>query len=130
MPSNCFETKSPRGPRQIPKGTVSARNPLDIVAIHGSSRRHSEHKGSFNYIMIMQDVFSKYVIAVPLKTKECAEVAAAYNDSLVRPFGAPRAILSDQGKEFSGPEMKKVCAEHGTRRLATTPYHPLYDGMV
>lgn len=47
----------------------------------------------------MTDLFTKWVIAEPLKSKTAAEVAAVVLDKLFD-FGIVERIITDQGREF------------------------------
>ena len=51
------------------------------------------------YICVMVDYFTKWAEAYPLKTKMAVEVTACILDFFYK-FGAPKRLLSDQGREF------------------------------
>jgi transposase InsO family protein len=125
----CQERKSPRGPRPRPKGTVTVQRRGELVAMDLLSGIPTSTQG-YSYIMVMSDYFTRYAVAVPLRTKECAEVATAFAHSWVAQFGPPAAILTDQGGEFSGSPMSSLLRRFGIQHRWTTPYHPQTDGMV
>lgn len=52
-----------------------------------------------SYVLTMTDLFTKWVIAEPLKNKTAPEVAAVVLDKLFK-FGAVERIITDQGREF------------------------------
>lgn len=52
-----------------------------------------------NYVLIMTDLFTKWLTAEPLKSKTAAEVAAVVLDKLFE-FGLAERIITRQGTEF------------------------------
>jgi len=56
------------------------------------------------YIAVMVDYFTKWSEAYPLPSKTAADVAQCIIKFFYR-FGAPKRILTDQGKEF----VNEVC---------------------
>lgn len=124
---SCQKRKDPTGPRQIPEGTVSASSPNQLIACDLLSGLPVSE--GFNYIMVIQDYFSRFVTTVPLRSKSAAETAAALLRAWIVPFGAPESLLTDQGTEFLG-EFALVLAKYRVSHRFTTPYHPETDGMV
>ena len=124
----CQQSKSPRGPRNLPAGTISATRPFEIVAmdILGGLPASS----GFQYILVMSDYFSRYGMAVPLRDKSCACVTEAFRDHWMASFGPPEALLTDQGGEFSGHELRQLLQPYRIDRRFTTAYHPQTDGVV
>ena len=56
----------------------------------------------YKYILTVIDVFSKVAYAVPLKTKQATEVAAALDKIIAEMPITPRKLMVDAGTEFSG----------------------------
>ena len=52
------------------------------------------------WILTVTDLFSKFVFAEPIKSKEASSVAEALI-SFVTTYGAPERIITDQGREFN-----------------------------
>lgn len=44
--------------------------------------------------------------------------------------GIPRELLSDQGSQFTSDLMKEVSRQLSLRRITTSPYHPICNGLV
>ncbi len=51
------------------------------------------------YVLIMTDLYTKWVIVEPMQSKTAAEVSAIITTKLYL-FGMVRKIITDQGKEF------------------------------
>ncbi|KAA8578232.1 hypothetical protein FQN60_010716 [Etheostoma spectabile] len=45
-------------------------------------------------------------------------------------YGAPKRILTDQGKEFVNKINLDMCAKLGIARSLCAPYHPQTNGLV
>ena len=62
----------------------------------------------YAYILTCVCLFSRYVIAIPLKSKKAKDVAEALVTHVFAVHGRPESIRSDEGKEF---------VNHGLQRL-------------
>ena len=54
-------------------------------------------------------------------------------DALVEMFsrvGIPDELLTNCGSQFSAEVMKEVSRLLSLQQLTTTPYHPMYNGLV
>ncbi|KAL6421421.1 hypothetical protein ACFW04_013882 [Cataglyphis niger] len=63
-----------------------------------------------SYILTIQDLLSKYSLAVPLKHAGAIDVADAFTNEFICTFVAPKAILTDQGSHFLNSLMRKHVA--------------------
>ena len=52
------------------------------------------------YICVFTDLFSKFVIARAIPSKEASSVARALTD-VVLTYGPPKRMITDQGREFN-----------------------------
>ena len=50
--------------------------------------------------------------------------------SIVCRFGIPRALVSDNGKQFNNPKFRDFCAELGIRNYYPSPSHPQSNGQA
>jgi len=85
---------------------------LDLVKYQGSNSKT-------RYILVVVDVFSRYVFAEPCRTKESAIVEDAFLTILDRAKHWPKNLNIDQGGEFA--DVKKWCAANGTRVYLEDP---------
>ena len=65
-------------------------------------------KEGYTYILTILDNFTRYPLAVPLKSKAAPEVAQALMSELICRHGTPDSIHSDNGREFSNDLLKQV----------------------
>ena len=80
---------------------------IDLLDYVSYSRQNSGYK----YLTTIIDVFSKYLIVIPLKNKSMNEVTKKFN--LLFAKIKPSKIQSDRGKEFDNHQFRKLCSDHG-----------------
>ena len=74
-------------------------------------------------VMVMQDHFSKYVVAYVVKDQMARTAAETLRNGYFGLFGAPAYLVSDQGKAFTGHLISNLCELYGVQKLRTSPYH-------
>ncbi|EFN86744.1 Retrovirus-related Pol polyprotein from transposon 412, partial [Harpegnathos saltator] len=60
------------------------------------------------YILIMQDQLSKFYLAVPLLDQTAATIADKFVKRFITISGPPKAVLTDQGRNFISDLMRKL----------------------
>eukprot|EP00800_Vazella_pourtalesii_P015019 TRINITY_DN3966_c0_g1_i4.p2 TRINITY_DN3966_c0_g1~~TRINITY_DN3966_c0_g1_i4.p2 ORF type:complete len:139 (+),score=7.72 TRINITY_DN3966_c0_g1_i4:700-1116(+) len=79
----------------------------------------------YRYFLLIVDVFSRYVEAIPLKDQKASSlVQESKKGWIFRGHGVPKVLLSDQAKNVDGNEIRELCDQLGIERRHTTPYHP------
>ena len=81
-------------------------------------------------VMVMQDHFSKYVVAYVVKDQTAHTAAETLRNGYFGLFGAPAYLVSDQGKAFTGHLITNLCELYGVQKLRTLPYHAQTNGQV
>ena len=81
-------------------------------------------------VMVMQDHFSKYVVAYVVKDQMAHTTAETLRNGYFGLFGAPAYLVSDQGKAFTGHLISNLCELYGVQKLRTSPYHAQTNGQV
>lgn len=76
------------------KITDTPSRPLEKVAIDLVEELPVTAEG-FRHLLTVQDNFSKFLWAVPLRTKTADEVSKAFAEEIVLKFGIPEVVLSD-----------------------------------
>ena len=64
-------------------------------------------------VMVMQDHFSKYVVAYVVKDQTARTAAKTLRSGYFGLFGAPAYLVSDQGKAFTGHLITNLCELYG-----------------
>jgi hypothetical protein len=75
------------------------------------------------------DALSKFPIGIPLANKEMISVAEGLWKTITV-FGAPKALLSDNGAEFVNDVVGTLTSLHGIDRRVVTAYRPQANGQV
>ena len=82
------------------------------------------------YILVITDLFSRFVTAVPL-THNTAELTALtlFRHIFCR-FGVCSTLITDQGSHFANHLMRAFKHLLGYHYILTTPYHPQSNGVI
>lgn len=112
-------------PKTITENEPGKRWQIDIINMQG--QRVSFEGSTYNYILQIVDVFSRYIMPKPLKTKTASEVAKALEDVLMNNL-APDIIQCDNGLEFKGNPVKRFLNKYKIKMINSRPYHPQSQG--
>ena len=83
----------------------------------------------FNYVLVVQDKFSKMAHFIATTTNVTAEeTAKLLLENVVRLHGLPETIISDRGHEFTAHLFQQLWTALGTDLRLSTAYHPQSDG--
>ena len=121
----CSKTKARKAP-MVERRILS--EPFEVVAmdIVGPIPKG---KGGCIYILTLIDMASKWPEAVPLRSTKAAVVAEGLIELISR-VGIPLKILTDQGTQFLGSVMTKLCRNLGIEKIHTSPYRPEGNGCI
>ena len=81
-------------------------------------------KAGFSYILVIQDLFTKWIEVVPLRRATGARISTALEDLIICRWGTPRVLLTDNGTEFVNKNIRDLVQRTGMRHNTTPPYHP------
>ena len=101
---------------------------MDFTSIEETIPLHKEPV--VRNVMVMQDHFSKYVVAYVVKDQMVWTAAKMLRNGYFGLFGAPAYLVSDQGKAFTGHLITNLCELYGVQKLRTSPYHAQTNGQV
>ena len=90
----------------------------------------SKTKNDNIYILTMQDSFSKFSQAVPLKDQTAHTIADAFIKKWLCVFGAPKIVLTDRGQNFLSKLMQRISKRFGIKRIHTTSFTPRSNGSL
>ena len=105
-------------------GRAFDKSALDIVGPLPTTREGN------TYILTMQDLLTKYFVCEPLKQSTAIKIADAFIKRFICQFGAPRAILTDQGANLTGKFMKAIARKFKIKQFRTTSFHPQTNGSL
>ena len=82
------------------------------------------------YILVVTDLFSKWVEAFPLVTTDSITLSKVLVEEVVCHYGVPQYLHSDQGANLVSDVIQSLCTLLGIQRTQTTAYHPQGNGQV
>ena len=113
----------------LPTKMPVAKFPGDLVATDIVGPFVVSPKGN-RYILTVLDHATAWMEAYPLQTKSVDSVISAFHRDYLPRFGAPKVLLTDQGREFQAVQFKDYMQSLGVELRRTTPYHPQTNGRI
>ena len=101
---------------------------IDFTTIEETVGLHEEP--IIRNVLVMQDHFSKHVVAYVVKDQKVRTAAEALRSGYFGLFGAPAYLLSDKGKSFTATVVEDLCKLYGVKKLRTFSYHTQTNGQV
>ena len=86
-------------------------------------------KGGYRFLLTAICMATKWPEALPLKSITAKSVAMGMIDIFAR-TGIPLELITDQGSQFIGSVVSKLCANLKIDKIKTTPYHPEANGCI
>ena len=121
----CNKTKSRKAP-MMERRVLS--EPFEVVAMDIVGPM-PKGKGDCIYLLTIMDMASKWPEAIPLRSTKSKAVVEGLAELIAR-VGIPLKILSDQGSQFMGSIMAKLCKDLNIDQIHTSPYHPEGNGCI
>jgi transposase InsO family protein len=85
--------------------------------------------GSFEYLLVAVDKFSKWIEAKPVRKADGA-TSLKFVCRLVVRYSIPHSIITDNGINFAQGELKEYCHDVGIRLNLASVSHPQSNGQV
>ena len=125
----CNQCKvDPITPRAPLVPIVVPERPMEFLAVDIA---HMEpDKEGYRYLLVIGDVFTKFLEAVPLKDQTSETIVNALWKSWITKHSCPRYILTDQGGNVDGATMRDICSKFGIKKRRTSGYHSQGNGMA
>ena len=124
----CQRTKKLNYTPKSEMKTVKASEPWEIISLDFCSGL-PETKNYNRYILIVTDVFSKFLIAIPTKDMKAETVADLLIERVVAYHGVPLSILTDQGTMFESQLFGHFCETLQIKKMRTSTYRPQGNGL-
>lgn len=119
----CTLVAAPNPPHPIKRRQLPTEAWID-VAIDFLGPLPSAH-----YLLVIIDYFSRYKEIKIMTTITASNTIKALKEIFSR-LGYPTTITADNGKQFSGSEIRDFCKESGIKLFNTIPYWPQQNGEV
>ena len=82
------------------------------------------------HVLVFVDHFMRYTRAYVTKDQKVLTAAETLYEGFISIFGAPKRILTDQGKAFTSEVVEQLCSHFRINQLTTTAYHPQGNSQV
>ena len=125
--SECARYTRGKPPRRVGLSPIKCGEPWEVLALDVTGP-HPVSLGGHRFILTMQDAFSKWVEAFPIRRHTAQIVARLVFEQIVLRYGAPLRILTDQGTEFQSELFAELCRLMGINKVKSTPYRPQSNG--
>ena len=131
---NCAHCKKFEGAPPIAKlKKLPCSSPGEILHIDYTSIEETvnlNEKPVIHNVLVMQDHFSKHVVAYVVKDQKAKTAAKALRWGYFRLFRAPAYLVSDQGGAFTRKVVEGLAKLCGVQKLRTSSYHTQTNGQV
>ena len=124
---SCVKRKTPRKMNVGLTTDALATEPWAVVGIDLVGECIETTSGN-KWILTVTDHFTRWPIAVAIPDKKATTVARVLYEHLITEHGAPRKILTDQGKEFVNEAVGLMCKKWGIKKVETGGYNPQANG--
>jgi transposase InsO family protein len=81
-------------------------------------------------VLVLMDVFSRWLELIPLPSKEAEEVAQAVVERIICRFGVPEILFTDRGREFNNKLLHAMGKYLKIEHRMTSVFHPQANGAV
>ena len=126
------QLQKPQFKNKPPLTPVQAKEPMermqaDVVNLSSVSTQSEQQQ--YHSVLVMLDVFSRFLWLYPLSDKTCMTVSSILK-KVWQQFGPPRILQTDNGSEFIGPELASLCHTMNVKIIHGRPRHPQSQGKV
>ena len=130
--NNCIpciskKLKPPKKKHQMHREVLSYFGQRVYVDTVGQLTKSTYKKYSYTNFLTMQDGFTRYLVAVPIKDTKTATIVDAIIENWIYKFGCMEVMHSDRGTAFASEIFHAVMKKLGVVKTVTPPYTPEGD---
>ena len=125
--ATCQQRKDPQAATSArPRQQIVSQGRNDLIAIDLQGPLTST-LNSNQHIMVIQCLYTKFVVAVPIPDCTSETIANAFVSHWIGYFGTPARLLTDNAQYFASDLIAEMCVLLRIQKLWTSPYHPQSD---
>ena len=126
--SICASNKPKNAPPEKLVPSVQATSPREVIVFDVATLPYAST--NHRHFLLLVDTFSKFMELVPLFDQESRSIVQALGDGWIFRHGPPVSLLSDQGPNVDGIEVREFLARFNIEKKHSTAYHPEGDGQA
>ncbi|QRW13257.1 Retrovirus-related Pol polyprotein from transposon opus [Ceratobasidium sp. AG-Ba] len=107
---------------------ITRSRPFDLLV--GDYVALPEGHGGFKTVLVLVDVYSRYLFACASKKPGTGKFTVEALDKISNLLLTPRSFMADGGKHFDCDEVRVWAASRGVQPLKTPPYAPWANGLA
>lgn len=125
----CQKSKCDTSPPKAPLlPMVIPSKPMEFIAMD-IAYMPMDNDG-YQYILLIGDIFSKYIDAVPLRDQTANAIVRAFEVNWLYFHGNPDYLLSDQGSNVDGETVRTFCDNFRIEKRRSSAYHSQGNGFA
>ena len=121
--SDCLQAERGQKPQRGLLVSPQVGYPFQKICIDFMGPLEVSSHGN-RYILTVQDAFSRWIEAFPMKTANAREAMDILAREIFYRYGFPEIIHSDRGAQFLSHIFAEVCAELNIKQTVTPAYNP------
>ena len=127
----CGRNKHMNHPNVAPAAKTSIPGqPLEELMIDFVGPFQQAQSHNFQYLLQLQDTFSRYLVFVPTVDAKARTAVDAMEGRWLSLFGMPENLRSDRGRHFVAEVFKDLCTRMGIHQKLGSPEHPQSQAQV
>jgi transposase InsO family protein len=119
----CAQVKRGAPQPAAPLRPRQPQRPFEVIACDVMGP-YPETPAGFKYIFVVTDLFSRWVEAFPTAATPTTEAIRIMEEEVFPRQGYPRAIVTDNGAQFTSRSWKRACQHWQVQTWTTAPYTP------
>lgn len=82
------------------------------------------HRNGFEYVLVLQDLFTNWVECIPLRSAASKRICDAFHELIINRWGTRQVLLTNNRTEFINNTIRSLAQEFNIFHTTTAPYHP------
>ena len=125
----CKINKLHRHTKEETVVTTTPSKPFEVLSADTVGPFTRTNNGN-RYILTIQCNLTKYIVLIPIPTKEANVIAKALVENFILVYGNFMELRTDQGTEYHNEVLDQICKILEIKQTFSTPYHPQSIGAL
>lgn len=126
---SCKRNKVTKHTKEKQIVTTTPSYPFEIISIDTIGPLPKSNNNN-RYAVSIQCDLTKYIVLIPVPTKEANVIAKALVNDFLLTYGSFLVLRSDQGTEYNNEIFEQICKTLQVKQKFSTAYHPQTIGSL